>query len=188
MIEVSFAPADAALYTEIYQQLKRRACALRRGQHGNTLDTTALVHESFIKLVEMRARVHDRAHLFRLAALAMRQIFIDHLRERRERGAVAIVERIRPLLALHLIAEERVVPLQPPGDRLRVGIEQNFPFVKTVAVFRVVRTGHAVTVLNIFTVQTEHNHAVHIPDPERAGKRYFRKRFRRMFPKKHKCA
>ena len=82
MIEVSFAPADAALYTEIYQQLKRRACALRRGQHGNTLDTTALVHESFIKLVEMRARVHDRAHLFRLAALAMRQIFIDHLRER----------------------------------------------------------------------------------------------------------
>ena len=83
MTGVSFAPADATLYTEIYQQLKRRACALRRGRHGNTLDTTALVHESFIKLVEMRARVQDRAHLFRLAALAMRQIFIDHLRERR---------------------------------------------------------------------------------------------------------
>jgi len=76
------APADAALYAEIYQQLRQRARALRRGQRSDTLDTTALVHESFIKLVEAKARVHDRAHLFRLAALAMRQILIDHLRER----------------------------------------------------------------------------------------------------------
>lgn len=82
MTVASLAPADAALYAEIYQQLRLRAHVLRRGRYGDTLDTTALVHESFIKLVEARACVHDRAHLFRLAALAMRQIFIDHLRER----------------------------------------------------------------------------------------------------------
>lgn len=82
MSQIPLAPADATLYDEIYHQLKQRARVLRRGQHSDTLDTTALVHESFIKLVEAKARVHDRAHLYRLAALAMRQILIDHLRER----------------------------------------------------------------------------------------------------------
>lgn len=73
---------DLALFEQIYHDLKQRARQLRRGQSGHTLDTTALVHESFIKLIEAKARINDRAHLFRLAALAMRQIMIDHLRER----------------------------------------------------------------------------------------------------------
>lgn len=74
--------ADRALFDEIYLDLKQRARSLRRYGPAQTLDTTALVHESFIKLVEARAQINDRAHLFRLAALAMRQIIIDNLRER----------------------------------------------------------------------------------------------------------
>lgn len=73
---------DPALFADIYHELKQRARRLRQGQHGHTLDTTALVHESFLKLAESRAAVNDRAHLFRLAALAMRQVLIDTLRER----------------------------------------------------------------------------------------------------------
>lgn len=115
MNEPTLATADAALYAEIYQQLKQRARTLRRGQRGDTLDTTALVHESFIKLVEAKARVHDRAHLFRLAALAMRQILIDHLRERRADKRGGGLQRVEltdlvlpeddPALGLTLVAQ-----------------------------------------------------------------------------------
>jgi RNA polymerase sigma factor (TIGR02999 family) len=69
-------------FEDVYLDLKRRARALRSGQNSHTLDTTSLVHESFLKLAEAGASAKDRAHLFRLAALAMRQVLIDHLRER----------------------------------------------------------------------------------------------------------
>lgn len=69
-------------FEEVYLDLKRRARNLRQSQPGHTLDTTALVHESFLKLAQAGASPNDRAHLFRLAALAMRQVLIDDLRER----------------------------------------------------------------------------------------------------------
>jgi RNA polymerase sigma factor (TIGR02999 family) len=82
------APSDV-LFVELYQQLKRRARQLRRGE-GNTLDTTALVHEAWLKLHGSHT-YSDRAHLFRTAARAMRQVLIDHARSRNalKRGGVA---------------------------------------------------------------------------------------------------
>lgn len=54
-----------------------------RGESGNTLQPTALVHEAYVKLVSgAQASVHDRDHFFRLAAKVMRQVLIDHARER----------------------------------------------------------------------------------------------------------
>ena len=85
---------DQALFSTIYVELKQRAHAMRRGLSSHTLDTTALVHESFIKLVEAKARIDDRAHLFRLAALAMRQILVDHLRERQASKRGGDLQRI----------------------------------------------------------------------------------------------
>lgn len=80
-------------YKEIYLDLKRRARSMRAG-HGHTLDTTALVHESFLKLAQAKVSARDRAHLFHLAALAMRQILIDHLRERGAQKRGGDLERI----------------------------------------------------------------------------------------------
>jgi len=114
--------ADAALYSEIYHQLKRRARVLRRGQGSNTLDTTALVHESFVKLVEAKARVNDREHLFRLAAVAMRQILIDHLRERQAEKRGGGLERVE-LTDLDLPVEDSALGLTlvtQTLERLRV--------------------------------------------------------------------
>lgn len=117
--------ADQALFSMIYPDLKQRAHALRRGLHGHTLDTTALVHESFIKLVEARAQVNDRAHLFRLAALAMRQILVDHLRERQASKRGGDLQRIEltgielpqddPALGLSIVVEalDRLRALDP---------------------------------------------------------------------------
>ena len=75
-------PADDALFNEIYAELKRRAHAVRRGQLGETLDTTALVHEAWLKLRPREAGFNDRQHLIRTTVMAMRQLLIDNARAR----------------------------------------------------------------------------------------------------------
>jgi RNA polymerase sigma factor (TIGR02999 family) len=71
---------------------------------GHTLDTSALVHEAYLKLVDQR-RVdwQNRAHFFAVAALAMRRILVNHAESRRAAkrgGAVAA----RPLDDATLVA------------------------------------------------------------------------------------
>jgi len=78
------APAVDALFALVYQELRRVA---RRQRHAAgspvTLDTTALVHEVYLKLHDAQgAATVDRAHLLSLAARAMRQILVDHARGR----------------------------------------------------------------------------------------------------------
>ena len=67
-----------------YQEL--RAIAHRRLMGGGanaTLNTTGLVHEAYLKLVEQsRGDWNDRAHLLAVASLAMRHVLIDRARER----------------------------------------------------------------------------------------------------------
>jgi RNA polymerase sigma factor (TIGR02999 family) len=74
----------------VYEDLRRIARAqMRRTARGASLDTGALVHEAYVKLVDQRrATWNDRRHFFAVAALAMRQIVVDHARQRgrRKRG------------------------------------------------------------------------------------------------------
>jgi len=72
------------LFSMVYDQLRRIARRQRRKRDGNTLNTTALVHEAYIKLGGAdQFGVRDRAHFMAVAATAMRQILIDHARSRR---------------------------------------------------------------------------------------------------------
>ena len=66
----------------VYERLREMAHARLRGRDpGATLDTTALVHEAYLKLVDQsRAQWLDRAHFFAVAATAMRQIVVDRAR------------------------------------------------------------------------------------------------------------
>lgn len=68
----------------VYPDLQRLAHAqLNRGRPGQTLNTTALVHEAYLKLVDQpRVSVNDRNHFFCLAARVMRQIVVDYARQR----------------------------------------------------------------------------------------------------------
>lgn len=68
----------------VYDDLRRIARRqLSRGRRSGTLNTTALVHEAYLKLVDQtRVKVNDRNHFFAIAARAMRQIIIDHARSR----------------------------------------------------------------------------------------------------------
>jgi len=70
------------VYDELHKQAARY---LRRERAGHTLQTTALIHEAFLKLVGQReANWESRNHFFAIAAQAMRRILIDHARAKHQ--------------------------------------------------------------------------------------------------------
>lgn len=89
------AMADKELQVLLYQELKIIASAKLRKHGPSQNNTTALVHEAFIKLTKNTSHQHwtDRHHFFSTAALAMRQILVDqarrHLAEKRGAGQVS---------------------------------------------------------------------------------------------------
>jgi RNA polymerase sigma factor (TIGR02999 family) len=87
------AAALEALMPLVYDELHRMAAGyLSRERPGHLLQSTGLVHEAFLRLVDQR-RVswQNRAHFFGLAAQLMRRILVDHARRSRraKRGAGA---------------------------------------------------------------------------------------------------
>jgi RNA polymerase sigma factor (TIGR02999 family) len=76
--------AFQSLYVTLYGELKRAAKSVRRQMNASaTLSTTALVHESYLKMGRVRfADIQDPQHAIRIAACAMREVVIDHLRAR----------------------------------------------------------------------------------------------------------
>jgi RNA polymerase sigma factor (TIGR02999 family) len=68
----------------VYAELKRLAHARMRGERdAHSLQTTALVNEAYLRLVDYRrVRARDRSHFFAIAAQAMRRILIERARAR----------------------------------------------------------------------------------------------------------
>ena len=87
----------------VYEELRALAHGQRqRWQGDHTLDTTALVHEAYLKLVDQsRASWESRAHFLATAAKAMRHILINYARDRRaqKRGGD------QPKLSLEALSE-----------------------------------------------------------------------------------
>ena len=80
----------------VYDELRRVARRhLRREQPGHALQATALVHEVYLRLVDVeRLTLKNRAHFFAVAAKLMRQILVDHARRQhadKRGGGVTIV-------------------------------------------------------------------------------------------------
>ena len=82
------------LFTLVYAELRRIASReMRREQPGRTLQTTALVHEAYLRLLkDASLSFESRAHFLGIAARAMREILIEHARGRgaRKRGGGAV--------------------------------------------------------------------------------------------------
>ncbi|MFN7961794.1 MAG: ECF-type sigma factor [Thermoanaerobaculia bacterium] len=75
-------PALDRLMELVYQDLRRRA-HFKLLSSGGTLSTTALVHETYLRLAgAARPDWENRRHFFNVAACAMRQILVDYARER----------------------------------------------------------------------------------------------------------
>jgi RNA polymerase sigma factor (TIGR02999 family) len=91
-------------YTELREIARRQ---LRRLRPGETLSTTALVHEAYIKLVDQdQASWQDRNHFFSIAARAMRQILVNYaVRKQTEKhgGGLVAVD----------VDEARLAPREP---------------------------------------------------------------------------
>src|SRR5215470_681992 len=68
----------------VYEELKKLARAhLRREMNATPLETTALVHEAFLKLAGGRQPAYEnRAHFFGIASRLMRQVLVDTARAR----------------------------------------------------------------------------------------------------------
>jgi RNA polymerase sigma-70 factor, ECF subfamily len=85
--------ATDQLAQAIYDTLKARAGALLRGERaGHTLTPTALVHEAYLRLIELeRIDWKDRVHFFAVAARMMRRVLVNHAiaRQADKRGAGA---------------------------------------------------------------------------------------------------
>jgi RNA polymerase sigma factor (TIGR02999 family) len=79
------AKAAEALLPRIYSELHALAGHfMRRERPGHTLQSTALVHEAYLRLIDKREVVwQDRAHFLALAAREMRRVLVEHARARR---------------------------------------------------------------------------------------------------------
>ena len=97
----------------VYGELHRLAHSAMRGEsEGHTLQTTALVHEAYVRLVDADLEWEGSSHFLRVAARAMRRVLVDHARSRKaqKRGGGA------PVLALDTL--EQVVALTAPPDEV----------------------------------------------------------------------
>lgn len=115
------AAAPEQLMTLVYGQLRRMAKRyVGRQQQGHTLQTTALIHEAYLRLAGQPATPwQNRSHFFAVSAQAMRHVLVDYARARQagKRGggerhvpldgvAAFSVERADELLALNRALEE----------------------------------------------------------------------------------
>jgi RNA polymerase sigma factor (TIGR02999 family) len=72
------------LFGLAYPQLRRLARRVRLGWQGDqTLGTTALIHEAYLRFVRDRDRVWDRVHFLAVASRAMRQVLINYAQQKR---------------------------------------------------------------------------------------------------------
>jgi RNA polymerase sigma factor (TIGR02999 family) len=95
--------ARDALVPIVYGELHRLAHHYMRTERaGHTLQTTALVNEAYLRLVDVdRVQWRDRAHFFAMAATMMRRILVDHARghSRDKRGGGVVMTSLDENLA-----------------------------------------------------------------------------------------
>lgn len=106
----------------IYEELRAIARRKLRGERkGHTLNTTALVHEAYLKLVRLdRVQWQSRAHFLAIAAQAMRNILVNHAlrRKRIKRGGGAPHLPLEDVPDLPSNEADRILALDAALERL----------------------------------------------------------------------
>src|SRR5689334_12643652 len=76
--------AAADLMPIVYKELKKlAAAAMRRERQGHTLQSTAVVHEAYLRMMDSEnLSLQNRAHFFAVAARSMRRVLVDHARRK----------------------------------------------------------------------------------------------------------
>lgn len=106
----------------VYDEMRRIAHGQMRDERpGHTLSTTALVHETYLKLLDIRqVDWIDRTHFYAVCARVMRRILIDYARARRreKRGGGAVVVPLREALDVPVERADDLVALDEALQRL----------------------------------------------------------------------
>ena len=104
----------------IYEELRRIAHSYIRGEHkGHTLQTTALVNEAYLRLIDCsRVNWQNRAHFLAVSAQLMRRILIDYARSRGYQKRGGAMERIS-LEESQIVSEGRDLDLLELDEALQ---------------------------------------------------------------------
>ncbi len=114
------------LYRIAYNELRSLARSVRLGRGVTTINTTALVHEAYIKLAGAKKPAWvDRVHFMRIAARAMRQVLIDAAQARmaQKRGGKAIPIEFDEQVHSSLVDPESLLALEEALKELE-GLDQ----------------------------------------------------------------
>jgi len=104
----------------VHAELRRLAHrAMGRERAGHTLQTTALVNEAYLRLIDVsRVRWQDRAHFFAMSARLMRRILVDHARTRKSQKRGGATRKVSFEEAL-VVSTERGSDLVALDDALK---------------------------------------------------------------------
>ena len=97
----------------VYEELRRQASRyLRKERSNHTLQTTALIHEAYLKLIDQKnVEWQNRAHFFAIAAQAMRRILVDYARERHRAKRGGAAENLSLEKAAFIVSKEKSLDL-----------------------------------------------------------------------------
>lgn len=108
----------------VYEELRSQAARyLRRERPGHTLQTTALINEAYLRLIDAKeVRWQSRAHFFAIAANLMRRILVDHARKRdaEKRGGSQIRLTLDRALAVAKETDVDLLAIDEALDRLTI--------------------------------------------------------------------
>jgi RNA polymerase sigma factor (TIGR02999 family) len=110
------------LVPEVYAQLQSLARNRLRGAHGErSLNTTGLVHEAYLRLIESSDNpIGDREHFLAIASRVMRNVLVDHSRKRSaaKRGGGAVLGELHDAAWIAEVDRDRVTELDEALTRL----------------------------------------------------------------------
>jgi RNA polymerase sigma-70 factor (ECF subfamily) len=136
----------------VYDELRRQASRyLRRERPGHTLQTTALINEAYLRLIDQKSvRWQNRAQFFGIAAQLMRRILVDHARtkHRAKRGGSGIRVSLSDAIAVTKDSDTDLVELDEALNRL-AGIDPQQSKIVELRFFSGLNVEETAAALNI---------------------------------------
>lgn len=123
---VDWSNGDQSVVDELFPLVERELRRLARHylrsiRPGNTFQTTALINEAYIRLIDQKkVRWQNRAHFFGIAASMMRRVLLNYIRDqnRQKRGGGAVRVSISEVMAISREKSEEILALEEALKRL----------------------------------------------------------------------